>query len=1252
MNKQQNNFPEPNAWLICAVILYLLSFLFIHTSSVTNTVSQESKKLESYIHQQQKDLEKILKDTSLLKDLAFRNASEKEFKKITSLTTGIFIFRKNQFSHFDLLFWGTQNSYPAHEVMRSADGEYMRKQDNGFYLSVKKSFNTAHPGDTLVVIGMIPVQYEYFVENDKLRNDFLYSSSASSMIAISGLPTKDPITSLGGKTILYITPMIRNLSKGSTGFGGLLRIMAAVLLLFFIHFKSESISRKKGFWYGFIFLVVSLLIVRLVSYNLNFPLNLRQFELFNPQVYGSNPVQKSLGDLLINAIFFCWVVLFVSRKFDYKTDYKFLNKGRYIFGSILLIILIVLFTFMMAYTIRSLAADSSISFDVINFFTLTTFTAVGFLTLAIMAVGYYYFMRIMIPLISSFFPNNPYIVYLVMATAGLTVLTFEIDNPLLRFYMIILGWLLFYTWLLQLKRFAINKQRQSMAGALFWIFVFSVSITFIIIGANRQKEWEQRKQYALKLDIKSDPDNETELNISLVYFDDEFLTSNFYRFKDPVLGRYFRDSILRRSPYLSKYDSRLFVFDEKKEPVNNDEEEQYNNIELLLRTRSSPSEVDTAHLFYYETEEFGKYAYLFRKRVKDEDGELIGTIFILSDPEHYSSEALVPELFKNANQSLFEETERYSYGIYKGGILITSPHNKYSFSTNLNPKEIPVGRFNRISRGGFDELWYKASNDKVIVIVRNKNTLLEAITLFSYIFCVFLFLVAIFNLLVLILRVSVNVKQLRQLMQWNIRTQVHSTIILVSIFSFIVIGIATISFFIRRYSQNNEEKLSRTMEIVVKELKKNLEERRAMDDQLPFYDSVSNAEVVKLVNEVSEIHSVDVNVYDTMGKLHVTSQAIVYQEGYISERIHPVAFYHLNQLRQVQYFQEEKLSTLSYLSVYAPLRGNDGIAYAYINIPYFLSQSGLKQEISNFIVAIINLNAFIFLIAGVIALFITNRVTRSFSLISEKMKEVNLGKTNEEIDWNRDDEIGGLVREYNKMVKKLEVSAVALAKSEREGAWREMARQVAHEIKNPLTPMKLSIQYLQKSIDNNSANVKELTANVAKTLVEQIDHLSKIAFDFSQFANIGNTFIETFDINNVIQSLESLYKTNTNVNLILDIPDEKYLVKADKTQMNRLFTNLIQNAIEACDGNDVCKIELTEKRENGQVIISIKDNGAGIPEDMQSKIFIPNFTTKTSGTGLGLAMCKGIVEQANGKIWFKTKKGEGSIFSVELPLVN
>ncbi|HJU45995.1 MAG TPA: HAMP domain-containing sensor histidine kinase, partial [Chitinophagaceae bacterium] len=347
----------------------------------------------------------------------------------------------------------------------------------------------------------------------------------------------------------------------------------------------------------------------------------------------------------------------------------------------------------------------------------------------------------------------------------------------------------------------------------------------------------------------------------------------------------------------------------------------------------------------------------------------------------------------------------------------------------------------------------------------------------------------------------------------------------------------------------------------------------------------------------------------------------------------------------------EKMGDVSYQSIYSPIRAGSGKIYAYLNLPSFDSQADLQREISNFLVTLINLNAFIFLIAGVIALFIANRITASFTLIGDKMRQINLGKTNEEITWKRDDEIGGLVKEYNKMVGQLGESAAALAKSEREGAWREMARQVAHEIKNPLTPMKLSIQYLQKAIDNNSDNVKELTSGVARTLIEQIEHLAKIASDFSQFANIGNVKNELFDLHDLLGSLSSLYESIENLRFEWKPVHRKVLIMADKTQVNRLFTNLFQNALEADSQKEKRIITVTEEiTGHGTIIIKVTDNGAGIPEIMQSKIFIPNFTTKSSGTGLGLAMSKSIVEQAKGKIWFETKPGTGTSFFVELPV--
>lgn len=1252
MKRLDQIVPKPHGWLVGAVILYLLSFLFTQSFSPGRSINYEISRLEEYVRSKQKEFNTLVADTAHIKRLASKNYTKAELGRLTSKDnpTGIFVYKKD-FGGGELKFWNSQNSFPPNEIFSFPDTAYFTQTSNGFYICLKSTFGLRAKHDSIATIGMIPIMYQYF---SSLPPRFAYSKTASSRILISGLPTDYAVTGLTNNIKFYVLPVITPASA-KISVSIIFRLIAILLLLVYIHFIAERIARQNGFWKGLVFLIAALISIRLLSYVTTFPFNFRQFEIFDPKVYGSNPIHRSLGDLLINSAFFCWIVLFSWQKIRSTGFYDLSIRGGIVKGIIGSVVVVVI-TFLIAYIIRSLAADSSISFDVINFFSLSPFTVFGFIALSVLAVGYYYFMKIMIPLLSLSFNSHIFPAYLIVGATGLGFLTFEVDNPLLVFYIIVLGWLMFYIWLSRLRFYGINNQNQTMAGGLFWIFIFSVSITAVIIDANRQKEWQLRTRMAENINRQTDPYNEQELSITLTFYDNEFLAPNFYRFsKDQASATFLRDSILHRSDYIRNYNSRLYVFDAQRRPLFNDQSESYNTLETYLNINAR--ETSVAHLYYFTTS-FNKYTFIFKQTVTDAEGRILGYFFILSDPDRSSTDDPTPELIKSSERSDPRILQNYAYGVYEydsvyeyDRLTVTSPYNKYPFRTSIRPSDRPLETVEKRMEGGFAELWYKARNNKSVVVVRKKAEVLEAITLFSYIFCVFLFLVGLFNILLLLLRIGGDVREFKKIIEWNIRSQIHGTIIFVSILSFIIIGISTISFFILRYNQNNEERLGRTMDITIRQMEKKLDDRRQLDDLLAKYDSVANQEVKKLVNEVADIHNVDVNVYDTSGRLFVSSQPIIYTEGFLSKQMHPLGFYHLNSLREVQYLQQEKFESISYMSIYAPLRSKEGVAYAYINIPYFLSQQELKQEISNFLVTIINLNAFIFLVSGVIALFITNRVTRSFSLISDKMREINLGKANEEIEWKRNDEIGGLVREYNKMVKKLEVSAQALARSEREGAWREMARQVAHEIKNPLTPMKLSIQFLQKAIDNNSANVKELTAQVAKTLVEQIDHLSKIAFDFSQFANIGNTNVEVFDINEVIRSLDNLYKTSHEGDVTLNAVKGKILVKADKTQMNRLFTNLIQNAIEACNGKERCSIEVSELQVDGIVQISVKDNGEGIPKEMQSKIFIPNFTTKSSGTGLGLAMCKGIAEQAGGKIWFETETGKGSTFYVELPVI-
>jgi two-component system, NtrC family, nitrogen regulation sensor histidine kinase NtrY len=1234
--------------IFASALLLLLSFFSSYYFRQNPSIGGEVKKLQNYVLRQQKDFELLLRDSSLMGKLVRQQETLTEFKNIADKEYSFFLYAETLSDQGQLLFWNNQKVLPTVNDLSLTEGEFFQRLSNGYYVIIKRRVKLSDMSNYVVAYALIPVFYQYEAESNYLINSFAHDKSASKKIALSDTKTQHQVLTINRQHLFYVAQKPFSSLLTSDPITLLLRIAALLLLLAYLQFVAEMIIKNYSAVKASLFLASALILIRLLLYLFPSFFYLRQFHLFDPGIYGTNWLNRSLGDLLINTIFFCWVAVFVWQNMGpIKRLPSFLKGNRIYIAGVLALFFLILSTFELANIVRSLVSDSKISFSVTDFFSLDIYTIVGFVVLALMSLGYYYFTRILFRFIFPAFEKRTVFIYFIIAAVGLAYLSFQSGNSQVLFHIPVLLWLVIYTLLVSQEQFIINHFKVTMAGILFWIFIFSVSLATVILKENKKKEWIFRKTVAEKQHELTDPSQARTLKIALVYLDNDFLAANFNRFANAYTYRYLRDSIINDNlfaSYKNAYTTKIFVFDSLNRSLYNEESRSYADLNDIYTMRSKPTGIPD--LYYHETS-FDNLTYI-TKRVIQRNGSFVGTFFIISTPKKYSSDGFFPELFKHSGDSDIENLPSYSFAIYYNNLLI-SASNKYPFRTSLTSHEIPKSEFERRANGDFDELWYKASNNKVVVIAKKRDSLIESITLFSYLFCAFLFMVGLMQLIAFLLNVfNVHGNIFSSL---SIRSQVHGTIIFISILSFLIIGAATISFFISRYNRNNIDKLSRTSGIMVREMQKRIQDQSIFDDVLKIYDSLSNADLQKLIEEVSDIHDVDVNVYTLQGNLRVSSRPEYYNWGVLSTKIHPEAFYHLSRLREVQYVQEESMSSLSYQSMYAPVRDDKGEVYAYLNIPYFSSQLDLNQEISNFLVTIINLNAFIFLIAGVIALFITNKITRSFSIIGDKMKEVRLGKTNEEIEWNYKDEIGELVQQYNKMVRQLEQSAEALAKSEREGAWREMARQVAHEIKNPLTPMKLSIQYLQKAINNNQSNVKELTSNVANTLIEQIDHLSKIAADFSRFANIGNKNVEVLDLHQVLSSLVGLYSADPKVKLEWDKVQLPLKMKADKTHMNRLFTNLLTNAVDACANEEKCLIKIKEEANDGHVLIQVKDNGEGIPEETRSKIFVPNFTTKTSGTGLGLAMCKSIVEQAGGDIWFETETDKGTTFFVQLPLL-
>lgn len=1236
-------FKRNNYLLLAAAWLLTLAFVINNYWSVTATPAAVQKTLENKIALQQKNVNNFLADSALLRKIITNAYTTETVNNLVKKDFYIFLYQSDSLGDYREKFWNTQDVQPDSTVISQTQKESFVRLSNGWFVNSVK--NISYQDSNYKVVCLIPAKWQYYIENRYLQNDFVGLPNIEKAYEINLEGTGLPVQGIHGKTLFYLEKT-HNVHTANTNLTALLiGIVALLMILFFIHRLANHVARRYGLFRGLLILIGSLLILRIISYELN-PYDFRQLTLFTP-ASGSALFSRSLGDLFINSLIFIWVIFYL--RYNSRINYsRFRIQSAAIRHSIafLISLAMVLVTFGIGNVIISLIADHEISFDVINFFSLNVYSFIGFIVLTCFATGYYFLIQLMLRPLKWLIPHPRLVRLMLIAIAGLLILSFD-RGVHITFRIGLLGWLLLFVYLLDLKALLLQAYRLVSSRFIFWAFFFSVSIASVIIIQNRAKELDARKRFAENLANKADPSGPVVMNIILTDFRNEYLSKIFYRFKDPIQSLLLKDSLLNESfsGYLNKYNTEIYTFDSSGYPLSNLRPATFNDLNAIIQTQGK--ETGVPDLYYYDVS-YSNFNYITRKIILDSNGVKEGYLFIVSKPKKFKNETLYPELFSRGNKNSIESSSEYAFAIYNKGKLTTS-YNDYPFSTEISDSAFTHNGFKSVHKNGFEELWYRPQPGKIVVITRKERFLLESVTLFAYLFCSFLLITIVFNALGYV--ISDPEARQRTIPFWRltIRNQVHGTIIVISLFSFIVIGISTILFFINRYHENNREFLSRTIHVMENELHNTLDSATSRTISTKSLDQVSKEKLDRIINSVSNIHATDINLYNLNGSLEVSSLPLPYEKGILSVQMDPVAWYHLHDLKEAQFFQQQRIGTLLYLSNYIPVRDENGKEYAYLNIPYFESQKKLQEEISNFLVAIINLNAFIFLIAGIIALFITNKITRSFSLISNKMKQINLQTGNEEIEWNRKDEIGELVDEYNKMVRQLEVSAEKLARSEREGAWQEMARQVAHEIKNPLTPMKLNLQYLQMAIERNSPDVKNISLYVANIILEQIEHLSKIASDFAQFANIGNIKLQSFDLNEVLNNVVSLYATNEKVEITADL-SEPLIVRADKTQMNRLFTNLLQNAVQAVPEFKNIKIEITSRAENGNALVSVKDNGTGIPPSMQAKIFTPNFTTKSSGTGLGLAMCKGITEKVKGNISFETKEGEWTIFYVRIPL--
>jgi signal transduction histidine kinase len=405
------------------------------------------------------------------------------------------------------------------------------------------------------------------------------------------------------------------------------------------------------------------------------------------------------------------------------------------------------------------------------------------------------------------------------------------------------------------------------------------------------------------------------------------------------------------------------------------------------------------------------------------------------------------------------------------------------------------------------------------------------------------------------------------------------------------------------------------------------------------------------LNRLALRYGLDIDLYDGQGKLLTSSGPDLYLNKWKRPNLPASALRRLSEMSGSFVFNLQTIHGRVVQELYLPLDTGTGQP-KYLGIPLFPPKTAAAQELGGFLGAMLTVSVFLLLIAAALAMLIANRFSAPLLQISERLRSMKIGG-NQKLEWSgEEDEIGEIISAYNAAITEVERSAEKLRQTEREAAWKEMAKQVAHEIKNPLTPMKLNIQYLLHSFRQDPAKAAALLPQAANALTEQIDGLARIATEFSNFAQMPQAENKDFPLADALRAVVALFREQIEQGggrIVFAPPAAALTVNADRDQISRVFNNLIQNAIQAVPANRAALIEITVLVESGMARVAVRDNGQGIPEAIRQKVFSPNFTTKSSGMGLGLAICRNIVQQAGGQIYFQTDEQSGTTFFVELP---
>ena len=1170
------------------------------------------------IYQFERKVNALSSNSELYKQIYSGNMSTEDIADYLKDDILFFVFQSDS-----LIFWNKNLTLPDISPLDMDGNGKLILTKNGYYIGFKRKIGAYQ------LIAMQLLKHNFHIENKYLSNEFYPRYPLNEKTEISTEKNKGyAIMSLNNTQLFSLKRTNANAAAVSNdkliiGFVCLFSFWMTTWL--FIYYFNKSYAP----WTSYLLLLIaSIVFIELIEF-VNF--GFIHSVLFNPALYASQYFGSSLGHLFVNAIILLFINLLIGVQY-YLKQWSLRHIGQLVFSA-WLILQIVLYNAIL----QSLILDSTISFEISNFALSSVYSYLGLTIIGMLTLGLFISLYIWAHAIYLNYLKSKYFLVLgYFVVCGMLMVYFSSEPiaalvPLVLYFHSVIFFILLEA----------NNYENRFNHILNSLFFSSVIIASILSYYNVKNE-NLRKEIAAN-QLSENHDLITEYQFEEIqdkikkdpYFK-KFFISPFVSEKElqqRLNFLYFRGS-------LSRYNVSATAFNLEGKPIKTSR-----NVELSYFYDIINQQADDTYSewLFLVPQSNGKNSYLSILPIEN-NGQVSGTLVLEFSMKTFTKENLYPELLieqKTSPIADFGSSKEYDYGVYKSNYIVNQS-GEYPFPFYLKSFELKENYPFVLSDENSELTFFQIDLETVVVLNDKRTSWLIAISTFSYIICFLGFLGFIAFIVIYILGKRSKLIPIKPL-RLSFQNKINLSIALITVASFIVIGIVTIGYFSKIYKTNETDKLIKKQQAVLSSLEYYImRENNGTSVGLP-------ENMATEVASMAEIQGIDINFFDLEGTLKYSSQPEVFSSGLISNKINPLALHHILTLREERYIHQEQIGKLDYQSIYVPIRLADGLAIGILNMPYFAQEETLNNELSDLMVALVNVYVLLMMISILMAFIVSNSLTQPLASIAEKIGLVSISSKNEKIQWGSDDEIGALVAEYNKMIEQIEESAHALAQSERESAWREMARQIAHEIKNPLTPMKLGIQHLQRTIQDNPDDVGQLAKRVCQTMIEQIDNLSEIATAFSSFAKMPSASKEKVSLTNIIQNVVNLFNQTSKISIQFPQKNLEAWVYADKNQLLSVFNNLIKNAQQAIEDrkDPLLKVLLFEKENHFE--IQVIDNGIGIPQDMANRVFVPNFTSKSSGTGLGLAISKQIIENSGGEIWFESIENNGSTFFVTIP---